>query len=79
MTKLTIRENFHFHFKKTNKLNSVETSDDPMSKETKHSTSELRFLKLEASLKKHEELLENVSKQLNEVRIKQVNIFCLDD
>ncbi len=72
---LTIRDNFNFHFKKTNNLNSVESSVDPMSIETKHSTSELRFLKLEASLKKQEELLENFSKKLKEVRIKQVNIF----
>jgi hypothetical protein len=46
-----------------------------MSKETNHSTSELRFLELEAGFKKHDELFEILSKQLNEVRKKQVNNF----
>jgi len=48
-------------------------------KETNHSTSELSFLELEARLKKHEELvfktLENFSRQLNEIKAKQVKIY----
>jgi hypothetical protein len=48
-------------------------------KERNHSTSELRFLEFEAGyVKKHEELLktvENLTRQLNEVKAKQVRIF----
>jgi len=42
-----------------------------------HSTCEFRFLEVEAGLKKHEELLktvEDLSKQLNEMKTKQVRI-----
>ncbi len=48
-----------------------------ISKGMNHSTYELRFLKLEAGLKKHEELsktVENLSKQLNEMKTQQVRI-----
>ncbi len=44
-----------------------------MSKEINHSTCELRFLELEAGLKKHEVLaktVENLTKRLNEKVIK---------
>ncbi len=48
-------------------------------KERNHSTSELRFLEFEVGyVKKHEELLktvENLSRQLDEVKAKQVRIF----
>jgi hypothetical protein len=49
--------------------------DSTIPNETNHSTSELRFLELEAGFKKHEELFkkfENFSKQLIEVKTTQV-------
>ncbi len=46
-----------------------------MSKETNHSTSELRIQELEAGYIKHDELLDIFTKQLNELRTKQVKNF----
>jgi hypothetical protein len=50
-------------------------------KEINHSSYELRFLELENGFKKHDELLksvENISKELNEVKSKLVKKFSND-
>jgi len=47
-------------------------------KEVNHSLYELRFLELEAGLKKHEKLMQNFeshARQLDEVKTKLVRIF----
>ena len=49
-------------------------------KETSNSTYEFRFLELEAGYRRHEESLktvENLSKQLTEVKNSLVRIFCV--
>ncbi len=49
-----------------------------MPKEINHSTYELRFFELEADLKNHKELsktVENLSKQLNEMKTQLVEII----
>ena len=60
-------------------LNSVKMSDDStMSKGMNHSTSELRLIEIEARLKKQEKFsitVENLSKELNEMKTQLVKIF----
>ncbi len=60
-------------------INSVEMSVNEMkTKETNNSTYEFRFLEFEAGYRRHEEslkTLENLSKQLTEVKKSLVRIF----
>jgi hypothetical protein len=54
------------------------SDDSTMSKGMNHSTSELRLIEIEARLKKQEKFsitVENLSKELNEMKTQLVKIF----